>query len=245
MSEDQNPFASPRAGARSASPPVDAPPYASARGRGLVSAALLALCAMISLVAIFFTLAEIRLLQSIVDGAEISPSEADANDNRQGLVALVQLTAIIASVIAFCLWIHRAHRNLPSLGTLGLRFTPGWAVGWYFVPIMNLFRPYQVMREILQASHPASDGSRPDVWKLAPVTPLLALWWAAYIISGILGNISARLAWTEEAEPMIAGNYLGLADEALSIPAAFLVLRLVLGICRFQDEKADAADVSA
>ena len=37
-------------------------------------------------------------------------------------------------------------------------FTPGWSVGWFFVPIMNPWKPFQAMREIWQASAEPGNG---------------------------------------------------------------------------------------
>jgi hypothetical protein len=52
------------------------------------------------------------------------------------------------AVPLFVIWVHRMQANTFALGVLGLRYTPAWAVGWYFVPIVNLWMPYRVMREI-------------------------------------------------------------------------------------------------
>ena len=61
------------------------------------------------------------------------------------------LMAIITGII-YLMWLHRAYQNLPALGVTKLDATPGWAVGYYFIPILNLFRPYQTMVEILRES---------------------------------------------------------------------------------------------
>ena len=46
-------------------------------------------------------------------------------------------------------------------GAGGLRYTPGWAVGWLFVPFANLVVPYFVFTEIWRNSIPATaDGTK-------------------------------------------------------------------------------------
>src|SRR5688572_5676802 len=45
---------------------------------------------------------------------------------------------LVVSIIVVGMWIYRAHANLSDAGVDGLEFTPGWAVGWYFIPIANL-----------------------------------------------------------------------------------------------------------
>lgn len=63
-------------------------------------------------------------------------------------VALLQLLVIIATGVVFLMWIYRANLNVRGFGAADMKFTPGWSVGWYFIPIMNLVRPYQAMKEI-------------------------------------------------------------------------------------------------
>ena len=38
---------------------------------------------------------------------------------------------LIAGILVL-VWIHRANHNARQLGAADMRFTPGWAVGWYF-----------------------------------------------------------------------------------------------------------------
>ena len=53
-----------------------------------------------------------------------------------------------ATVVVWLVWQHHATANLWSRGLPGLRFTPGWVVGWWFVPFANLVLPYLAMREL-------------------------------------------------------------------------------------------------
>jgi hypothetical protein len=97
---------------------------------------------------------------------------------------LATLGTFLASIIAVCLWTHRACANAHALAGdwVAPSVTPGWAVGWYFVPFANLVRPYQAMNEIDSASlsQPSSD-------------PKLGLWWGTWIVGNILANFGFRL----------------------------------------------------
>lgn len=35
-----------------------------------------------------------------------------------------------------------------------MQFTPRWAIIWWFIPILNLWKPYQVTVEIIKSSDP-------------------------------------------------------------------------------------------
>ncbi len=61
-----------------------------------------------------------------------------------------------------------------------MRFTPGWAVGWYFVPVFNLWKPYQAMKEIV-------------VGIALDAHPVVHWWWLFWILSGVLNLIVFRM----------------------------------------------------
>jgi hypothetical protein len=66
-----------------------------------------------------------------------------------GLTTLVTLVAVIVA----CVWQHRAASAARALG-LPATHSPGWGVGCWFVPFVNLFMPYQAIRDCLPAGHP-------------------------------------------------------------------------------------------
>lgn len=67
----------------------------------------------------------------------------------------IRLLLYFATGVCFLAWLHRAYGNLRSLGARQLDSSPGWAVVSFFIPILNLFRPYQIVRETWRHSHPA------------------------------------------------------------------------------------------
>jgi hypothetical protein len=75
-------------------------------------------------------------------------STASAEWPRQRMIASLQGLTYLATVTGFLVWFHRAYTNLHSLGMEPLRLRAGWAVGGWFVPILNLVRPKQIMSDI-------------------------------------------------------------------------------------------------
>lgn len=86
------------------------------------------------------------------------------------LVAIILVW--MARLAVLCVWTYRVCRNQEAIGASGLRFTPGWAVAWWFVPVFNLFRPLQVMDEIFRNSAERSPTS--SRW---PRFSEVELWW--------------------------------------------------------------------
>ena len=95
-----------------------------------------------------------------------------ANNQRQQLIGAVYLIMYLATVAAFACWIYRANKNARALGASGMQFGPVASVGWYFIPICCLWKPYQAMREIWKAS------KDPKQWQDQPTAPLLR-WWCS------------------------------------------------------------------
>jgi hypothetical protein len=62
---------------------------------------------------------------------------------------------------------------------MGLKYSPGWAVGSFFVPILNIFRPYQIAQEIWKASDPEASTVS---WKQSKPGIVVILWWLSALI---------------------------------------------------------------
>jgi len=108
---------------------------------------------------------------------------AALGDGLVQVTSVVDLLLLLASYVVGGMWIYRAACNVRGLGARGLETTPGWAVGWYAVPIMSLFRPFMAMSEIWRASHD------PQRWKSRPAPPLLGFWWASWIAINLSGAV--------------------------------------------------------
>jgi Domain of unknown function (DUF4328) len=89
-------------------------------------------------------LMEMSLLQGFQSGVS-SPDAIeqalDANDLRQQALGVMQIILLVVTGILFLRWVFRANESARLLGALEMKFTPGWAVGWYFVPLANLWKP--------------------------------------------------------------------------------------------------------
>jgi Domain of unknown function (DUF4328) len=174
-------------------------------------------------------LLELQLLNEMKAGGSVAPGAADGNDLRQQVVAVLRLVNLVVVVVLFCIWIYRASYNARQLGATDMRFSPGWAVGWYFIPIANLWKPYQAMCEIWQAS------ANPAHWQQQPRGPILPLWWTFFLLSNFLGNASFRLSLRANTLPdlVLAGIVQG-ANDVVDIASTAIALVLVGQIFRMQ-----------
>lgn len=154
----------------------------------------------------------------------------------EGIASIFHFVVFVLLIVFFCQWMHRAYSNLPALGAKRLRFSPGWSIGNFFVPFINLVYPLYAMREIWHISNPSDrqHRSHPDRW---PV-PLLGSWWACWLLMSLIGNVSFRMTVQgKEVSTIIAGEWLGVISSVFSIPAALLAIAVVRRIDEFQTQK--------
>ena len=115
----------------------------------------------------------------------------------QGLIALVLLPAYIFTIVVFLMWLFRVYKNLEPLGAGSVEMTPGWAVGWWFIPLANLIKPFQAVRDAWLESDPDVDESMAMFSKVKGGAPLyMAFWWGLWIFSNIFSNITNGLVST-------------------------------------------------
>jgi len=201
---------------------------------------LLAAVVVLNIVAVVSDYIEIQLISRIMRGEIITMAEANANDIRQNVIITIYLVLFYITAILFCMWIHRAHRNLPSLGASGLKYSPWWAVGGFFVPFLNLVRPFQVTTEIWKASDPTTDVNDSVAWQSAPTSPFIISWWLLFLIliSGLLGKLILRLTLQAETlNEMLTKNWVAFATDAVEIPAAILLILIIRNIDLRQEKK--------
>ncbi len=200
---------------------------------------------VLSAVSVVSGFLQVELLSRAATGG-ILHAEAAANDSRQQLIGVLQIMLQLGTVVAFLIWFHRAHRNLPSLGARDLKYKPGWAVGGFFVPFLNLVRPLQVMREVWYGSDPSRverdasfDG--PSIRNQLGTPALVGWWWALFLVSSLLGNISMRMAGAPNprVDQLQAASVFLVLSDLIDLPSAFVAIRLVGRITSWQGERWD------
>jgi hypothetical protein len=217
---------------------ADTAVYLSTQKRARLAVLCFRASMAVSALLVLVTLWQFNLWGRIGAAAEVSLAEAEFSDGISMALAFLDLAVLVGTGIAFLMWFHRVRTNLPALGIADARWSPGWAVGWWFVPVMSMFRPYQVAAEIWRASDPAAT---PSDWRSRSVDPLLGWWWGLFVASTIGGQISFRL-WNQVDENSAAGFMQNLAlidagTAAINFAGALLAIRVVREIDRRQAER--------
>ena len=211
-------------------------PYASAYNLARLVTVLLIVGAVISLLTIPSHILDLAVTP-LTEDQEIS-------DNPGGFLALAltgvlglaTIAVYIATVVVFLMWLYRASNNVAAFGAT-TQHSSGWAVGSFFVPIMNLFVPYQAVRDIWQKSEPDAT----DTFSYLQSPPgFFPAWWGFWIASNIASNAYFRMTLAEA--PAEASAMVGIVSEVLSIAAAVFAIQVIKAIDRRQEERAQTLE---
>lgn len=207
----------------------ETPGYQSPRVRATWTLSLLVVFGLAVIAAAVSAVLEIGLLRDLQDGDAVSISETTGNDDRQRVVSSLYFVTFVSTAVAFCLWIHRVSRNLGPLTTEERRFSPRWAVIWWSVPLMQLFRPYQVVREVWRGSAEEPSG---------PSWALLRWWLATWLAANAMAFVnSAAIFRRDEPGMRIAADLLAVARLSLMLGAVVLAFAMVHRITVLQEDK--------
>jgi hypothetical protein len=177
---------------------------------------------------------EYRLL-----GGDFTVDEANANDLRQAIVGVLELVTLLAAVVLFIRWFWRAYKNLEGLGAIR-RYKPGWAIGGWFVPILNLWRPKQIANDIWRGTDPSKPLAVND--DNAPVDSIVQWWWAAFLLANWLQNIAVRVyfAGDDSIDAVRGSDVVSIVGDALDAVAAALAIVVVRAITAREAARAAA-----
>jgi uncharacterized protein DUF4328 len=106
-----------------------------------------------------------------------------------GFVVLHELLFLLAAG-AFIAWFFRAYTNLRRLGVENMRYRTGWAIGSWFIPIFNWFRPKHIANDVWRGSERGVDVS--TRWRRVAVPNLVHWWWGLFLVQGLLLQIGQK-----------------------------------------------------
>ena len=152
-----------------------------------------------------------------------------------GFVEILNIPLFICTVVFFLIWEYRAFNNLSALNARNLEFSPGWAVGWWFIPFANLVKPYQAMSELWNESDPDFNAELGFLSSSAGAPRIMSWWWALFIISNIALRISSAMS---EGNVSQITRYFSVAliiSSILRAIDAFLLILIVKKITQRQE----------
>ncbi len=180
----------------------------------------------IKMIALISDVMQYSLLKSIAAGEMVTEQQKVSNDIREAIISLFYLVIFIGSIITFIQWFRRAYFNLGLLSN-NLSTTDGWAAGAWFIPIMSLFRPYQMMKEMFIVTNVILKA-KVEGYKSMPSVKTVGVWWAFWIISNVLGNVVVRIQLNAtEVDGMITATLCQIILGFFYFPLTMITVRLI------------------
>lgn len=127
--------------------------------------------------------------------------------------------------LPFVVWFRQAYANLRLVGLRQTVHEPGWAIGAWFVPVVNLWRPFRMMNELwVKSSMPNEPHATQQTWRAIP-----ALWWIVFVSWRVPDGVAFVMA-------IPVNQAFVRASQALSLVAGGLALYLIWQISRRQQQ---------
>ena len=213
------------------------PRFTSLRGPALVLYSLFGLFIVVSLLAIGADIYHFAKLDEVAGGGFVSIDDRDAAEALYVVTKFFQSLCILAIAPFFIWWTRRATCNVAALGAESPTFSPGWAVGWWFIPFANWVQPLRVLNQAWRAADPAAVAQGGQAWRSARLTPLLPIWWIGYQLvsfgwSIAVGSLDAENQTSEEQANIVA---FALVSDIALIVVAGLAVAVVATLTRRQD----------
>jgi hypothetical protein len=120
---------------------------------------------------------------------------------------LTSLVVFVAFVITL-VWVHASATTAARLG-LPAKRSPGWAVGGFLIPVVDLWWPYQSVRDLFPPGHPARR--------------VVVQWWAQYLGARLMTMVAVGAAFASVPVALVVAA--GAA--ALHVGAAFALRRVI------------------
>ena len=134
-------------------------------------------------------------LSDFLDGRASLNTAVEAENNFNGFgpyFALLWITGFVFQVM----WIAQAHTTTTSLLIRKdlRKYSRGWAIGVWFIPIANLFSTPQVFAEHQRiADAPRINGWADLQWKATKVRATLIWWWILMLVGFVVNRSGASM----------------------------------------------------
>lgn len=164
-------------------------------------------------------------------------------DDFVATTAFVSLPLLIATSVVFIIWFFRARKNVELFGLHRPRLGPGWAIGGWVCPVVNLWFPARIASDLWKGSDTSKGAA--DIGKPFGRVVLILCWWIPLTISSVLDRVVLSLAFDDASledeqalDDLIASDRYDAASEGLMVIAGVFAIMLVRRITALQAQRA-------
>ncbi len=175
------------------------------------------------------------LLHKALNGGRITSEMANSNDQRHLSIMILYIVFYIVSSITFIMWFRRAYFNL-HLKVKNLTHSEGWASGSWFVPFLNLGRPFIIMKELFFESTILIN--RAEVTEKKEINfNLISWWWGLWLFEGISDRVMSRYAKSYQGlNDLIFSTNWQIFNSIVMIPLAIVTVLVIKKYSKLEEK---------
>jgi hypothetical protein len=185
-----------------------------------------------------------NLLESASKGIEISIETANANDLREQIIGITNLIVFFISAITFILWFRRAYYNL-HLKSSFLTYKEEWAVYAWFLPFINLYRPFKIMKELYHETKRllSRQGYGLDI-KASSFT--LGIWWTLWLTNNFIGQFILRYSQeSDTVDQIITTTIASMVGNIVGVFLSLITIKVISDYSKLEENLHKAEDIES
>ncbi|HPH63141.1 MAG TPA: DUF4328 domain-containing protein [Paludibacteraceae bacterium] len=162
---------------------------------------------------------------SLSSGGGVTQSSLSSSLILLAVFAMILVLVNLISAITFIVWFKGAYHNI-GLKVEKMKYGEGWAIGCWFVPILNFFRPYEMMNEIFEETNRFFSKKGKDI---SLEKDIVGIWWFAYIIINFVFNVIFRFMEGDSVDPddQISFSITWMVYSIVMVPLALVTIRMI------------------
>lgn len=174
-----------------------------------------------------------------IGGAEYDTEMIALSQLIRALSGLGQLALFIYTPICLGMLLYRYALNARAIGFTGFSHSPGWCVGWFFVPFAHLWMPYKANAEVWQSSRVMDpEQIRLNEWRAQPIGGLFTGWWLTWVLGTLGNNIASRMTRSISESIEITGYWLMPVAAITQVVSAILAIVVMAKLASRQRDQA-------
>ncbi len=214
--------------------PQPPPPPRLLAGLGTITQLLLTAQLLAAIGLLFPVLHQRRLIDRAGDHpGSVSRSAALSADHAVAAFADAVTGLFLVTGLVWLVWFFRARTNVTAWSPAYERYHPHWAVWSWICPVVSLWFPYLITRDVLDDTE-----HRPSTAHLTrPARPLLLGWWIGYALLQLLWVIEQSLQRSGSVTGLGLHSDLEVATVVVRIVSASLAIAVVRRLTTAQTER--------
>ncbi|MBA0127483.1 DUF4328 domain-containing protein [Haloechinothrix sp. YIM 98757] len=169
--------------------------------------------------------------------AGVDVGDLEAADKIFAVITVPYIIAFIAAAVLFIVWLWMARANAEQRCLATHRRARGWVIGSWFVPVVNLWFPYQVVRDVWRASDPTTPHDHRGGLAQLGGSAIIGWWWFSVLAMGFANRLSFSLERVPEYLDDEHVRRIALADTlaaACTLAAATLIIVIMRRVTTWQ-----------